>query len=94
MNIRFYTDPDGDPHIYAHGVGEAEVIEALRRPLERVAGRDDSVVVIDRMRSDRDLKIIFADPTDGDGIFIVTAFDLPDKQLRALNRRLNRRRRS
>ena len=35
MNLRFYIDPETDaPHIYRHGVDEAEVEDVLRRPIE------------------------------------------------------------
>jgi hypothetical protein len=69
------------------------VIEAVARPLERIAGRDESVVLIGRTRGGRILKVIYAPARDGDGIFVITAFDLPPKQVRALNRRSKRRRR-
>jgi hypothetical protein len=94
VNVRFHLDPDGEPHIYAHNIREAEVIEALARPLEQIAGRDDSVIVIGRTRSGRILRIIYADAADGDGIFVITAYDLPAKQQQALRRRLKQRRRS
>jgi uncharacterized protein len=93
MNIRFHTDPDGEPHVHAHGVSEAEVIEALGRLIFQTSGRDDSTILIGRTVAGRVLKIIFTDARDGDGIFIVTAYDLPAKQLRTLRRRLKRRRR-
>ena len=94
MRIRFHTNPDGLPHIHDHNVTEEEVVEALSRFLERVSGRDDSVIAIGRTRSGRILKIIYAPARDGDGIFVITAFDLPPKQAKALQRRLNRRRRT
>lgn len=93
MRVRFHTSPDGEPHIHAHGVAEDEVLEALARPLEQISGRDDSTIVIGRTVGGRVLKIIFADTHDAEGIFVITAFDLPDKQRRALRRRLKRRRR-
>ncbi len=93
MRIRFHTDPDGTPHILSHNIAESEAEEALERPIERVNGSDDSVIVIGRTRSGRVLRIIYAPARDGDGIFVVTAYDLPPKQFRALNRRLKRRRR-
>ena len=93
MAIRFHTDLNGEPHIHAHRVSEQEVIEVLARPLERVAGRDDSFITIGRTRAGRILKIIHAPTRDEDGIFIISAFDLPAKQVRALKRRLKRRRR-
>jgi hypothetical protein len=92
MNIRFHTDPHGQPHIHAHAVSEIEVLEALNRPLERVAGSGDSTVLIGRTRTGRVLRVVHAPSRDGDGIFVVTAYDLPPRQRRALDRRLRRRR--
>lgn len=94
MKFRFHTDADGQSHIHAHHVDESEVLEAFNRPLERIAGRDESIVLVGRTRSGRILKIIYAIAQDGDGIFVITAYDLPEKQWRALQRRLKRRKRS
>ncbi|MBC7784963.1 MAG: hypothetical protein H7144_14085 [Burkholderiales bacterium] len=93
MNVSFHTDSDGELHISAHNVREVEVIEALSRPLEIVAGRDDSYTAIGRTRAGRLLKIIYTDAVDKDGIFVITAFDLPRKQEKALKRRLKRKNR-
>jgi hypothetical protein len=93
MRVRFHTDLSGDPHIYGHNVRESEVLEALERPLETIEGRDDSLVSIGLTRSGRMLKVIYADARDGDGIFVITAYDIPEKQRRALKRRQKRRRR-
>jgi hypothetical protein len=93
LNVRFHTDPDGGAHIHGHKVAEFEVIEALDRPLERTTGRDDSFVAIGRTRSGRVRKIIYALARRGEGIFVITAYDLPAKQWRALQRRLKQRRR-
>jgi hypothetical protein len=94
MRVRFHTELDGTPHIYAHDVSEKEVLEVLAAPLERLRGRDTSSVTIGRTRSGRLLKVVDASANDGDGVFVITAFDLPPKQIRALNRRLKRRRKS
>lgn len=91
MNVRFNTDDDGQPHIHAHHVEVSEVLEVLASPLERAPGRADTTVVIGRTRSGRLLRVIYSPSRDGNGIFVVTAYDLPPKQLRALNRRLKRR---
>lgn len=91
MRIRFLTDADGLPHIEGHGVSEAEAIWVVYHPLERTSGREDSIVVIGRTRSGRMLKVIYAPARDGNGIIIITAYDLPAKQIKALNRRQRRR---
>ena len=93
MNIRFNRNPDGEPHIHDHDVEVYEVLEALDDTLESTSGRGDTTIVIGRTRGGRVLKVIHAPSRDGDGIFVVTAYDLPARQIRALKRRLRRRRR-
>jgi hypothetical protein len=92
LKVRFHTNPDGEPHIHDHGVSENEVSEAMMRPLEQMSGRDQSTILIGRTIGGRVLKIIFTDAREGEGIFVVTAFDLPPKQLRALRRRVRGKR--
>ena len=94
MNARFHANSDGEPHIHDHSVSEEEVFDVLERPLERVAGRDDSFVTIGRTRGGRILKVIGVPARDEDGILVITAFDLPARQVRALYRRMSRRRQS
>ena len=91
MRIRFHRNPDGEPHIHDHHVEVSEVLDVLDNALERASGDTDTTIVIGRTRGGRVLKVIHAPSRDGDGIFVVTAFDLPAKQVRALNRRLRRR---
>ncbi|HEX4793213.1 MAG TPA: hypothetical protein VH370_05445 [Humisphaera sp.] len=91
MRIRFHRNADGEPHIHDHHVEVSEVLDVLDNPLERASGGADTTIVIGRTRGGRVLKVIHAPSRDGDGIFVVTAFDLPAKQVRALNRRLRRR---
>lgn len=91
MLVRFNSNPDGTPHIHDHGVSEAEVHEALEWPLIQASGGDKSTILIGRTAAGRVLKLIFAESRGEDGIFVITAYDLPPKQLRALRRRLKRK---
>jgi len=92
MTLRYYIDPDTDePHIYSHGVDEAEVEDVLRKPLEDLRGRGTSMNAIGQTRSGRYLRVIYSPDEQGDGIFVITAYDLPPRQMRALRRRLRRR---
>ena len=91
MELRFHRDPDGSPHIYSHDVDEDEVVDVLRKPLEEIQGRGDSVIAHGQTRAGRYLKVIYVPDEDGEGIFVVTAYDLPPRQIRALRRRLRRR---
>jgi hypothetical protein len=93
LRLRFYLDPSGEPHIYGHNVTEAEVEQVLAAPLETIRGKGTSRVVIGQTRSGRYLKVIYSLDDDNEGAFVVTAFDLPWKQVHALKRRLGRKRR-
>ncbi|TMB88173.1 MAG: DUF4258 domain-containing protein [Chloroflexi bacterium] len=92
MEIRYNRDEDtGLPHIYGHGVSEAEVEQVLSHPLEtRRAGRD-SRAVIGQTDAGRYLRVIVVPDPAGDGVFVVTAYDLTGKPLAALRRRQRRR---
>ena len=91
MELRYNWDHDRDlPHIAAHGVDETEVAEVLRRPLENLPGKRNSRIMIGRTAAGRLLLVICVPDDDGDGIFVVTAYDLVGKPLKAHNRRMRK----
>ena len=93
MDIRFHVDPEtGQPHIYDHGVTEDEVREVLQRPGEDRAGDEDSRVALGQTAAGRYLKVIYVRDPGEDSVFVITAFDLTGKPLRAYRRRQRRRR--
>ena len=93
MDIRFHIDPETDqPHIYDHGVTEDEVREVLRRPGEDRAGDEDSRVALGQTAAGRYLKVIYVRDPGEDSVFVITAFDLTGKPLKAYRRRRRRRR--
>jgi len=92
MIMRFNIDPSGDPHIWNHNVSEREVADALVDPLESIRGRDSSVISIGLTRSGRYLKVIYSPDEEVSDIFVITAFDVTPRQVRALKQRLKRRR--
>ncbi len=88
MNLRFYIDLEtGEPHIVRHRVSEAEVEDVLRRPIEDRPGRDGARVAIGQTRGGRYLRVIYVPDPEPDSVFVITAFDLGSKPLRALRRR-------
>jgi hypothetical protein len=93
MDLRFYHDPDTDlPHIYNHGVTEREVEDVLRSPFEDAKSRRRSRVAIGQTAGGRYLKVIYVPDEVGDGIFVVTAYDLRGKAFAVFRRRMRRRR--
>jgi hypothetical protein len=92
MNVRFYLDPEtGEPHIYRHDVHETEVEQVLRRAGEDRPGREGSRVAIGQTEAGRYLRVIYV-PEPG-GVFVVTAYELRGKPLKAYRRRMRRRKR-
>jgi hypothetical protein len=91
-NLRFYIDPETDePHIYLHNVTEQEVSEVLIRPLEDRSGYNDSRVAKGQTRSGRYLKVIYVPDPTADSLFVITAYDMSEKEKRALRRRMRKR---
>ena len=89
MTVRFYIDPGTDePHIYGHSVVEKEVEDVLARPMEDRAGRDGSRIAVGQTEAGRYLRVIYVSDRTPGSVFVITAYDLGEKPLRALRRRL------
>ena len=92
MALRFYHDRDtGLPHIYSHGVREAEAEQALRRPGEDRPGNEGSRVAIGQTGAGRYLRVIYVPNPEPGRAFVITAYDLKGKPLLAYRRRRRRR---
>ena len=88
MELRFYVGPEsGEPHIYKHHVSEREAEDVLRRPIEDRAGRDGARVAIGQTKAGRYLRVVYVPDPEPESLFVITAFDLGPKALRALKRR-------
>ena len=81
----------GFPHIYNHGVREAEVKQVLLHPGEDRPGTEDSRVAIGRTDAGRYLRVIYVPDPEPDSNFVITAVELKGKPLVAYRRRLRRR---
>ena len=89
--MRYYIDPETDlPHIYRHGVEEQDVEDVLRRPMEDRPGREGARVALGRSRAGRYLRVIYVPDPVPDSVFVITAYRLGAKALRALRRRRRR----
>ena len=92
MKLRFYIDPETDaPHIHRHDVTEDEAEDVLGRPLEDRPGQEGARVAIGQTRAGRYLRVIYVPDPEPDSVFVITAYDLGEKALRALKRRLKRK---
>lgn len=92
MALRFYIDPETDePHFYRHAVSEEEIEEVLARPLEDRPGAEGSRVAIGQTRSGRYLRVIYVPDPEPESVFVITAYQLSPKAMRALRRRRKRK---
>jgi hypothetical protein len=92
MKIRFYIDKEtGIPHIYKHEVREDEVEDVLRRPGEDRPGKENSRIAIGQTKAGRYLRVIYVLDPEPDSVFVITAYELAGKPLKAYRRRRRRR---
>jgi len=92
MDIRFYIDPESHlPHIYKHDVRENEVEDVLRKPGEDRPGKENSRIAIGQTKGGRYLRVIYVPDPEPDSVFVITAYELRGKPLKAYRRRSRRR---
>lgn len=92
MEVRFYVDPEtGLPHIRRHDIDEDEVRDVLGRPLEDRPGREGSRIALGQTRAGRYLRVIYVPDAAPNSVFVITAYGLGSKALRALRRRRRRK---
>ena len=88
MDVRYYIDPGTDePHIYRHAVSEREVQDVLGRPIEDRPGREGARVAMGQTRGGRFLRVVYVPDGQPGSVFVITAYELGPKALRALRRR-------
>jgi len=92
MKIRFYIDPEtGLPHIYNHEVPEDEVEDVLGKPSEDRPGKENSRISLGQTKAGRYLRVIYLPDPEPDSVFVITAYELVGKPLKAYRRRSRRR---
>jgi len=92
MEVRYYRDPEtGLPHIYEHGVTEAEAEWVIAHPGEDEVCSGGSRQALGQTQGGRFLRVVYVPDEVGDGVFVVTAYPLAGKQLKAFRRRRRRR---
>lgn len=92
MKILFYIYPEtGSPHIYKHDVRENEVEDVLKKPGEDRLGKENSRIAIGQTKGGRYLRVIYVPDPEPDSVFVITAYELIGKPLKAYRRRGRRR---
>ena len=88
MRIRFYIDPEtNQPHIFKHNVTEDEVMNVLTSPGEDRAGKEGARVAIGHTHGGRYLRVIYVPEPQPDSVFVITAYELKGKPLKAYKSR-------
>ena len=88
VNVRYYIDPaTRQPHVYQDDVTEAEVEDVLNRPLEDRPGTEGSRVALGQTEGGRYLRVIYVPDPQPESVFVITAYQLGPKALKALRRR-------
>jgi uncharacterized protein DUF4258 len=86
--VRYFVDPaTGQPHIYQHEVSENEVEDVLARAMEDRPGRDDSRIAVGQTAAGRYLRVVYVPDPQPNSAFVITAYELGSKALKALRRR-------
>lgn len=95
MVLRFYVDRStGEPHIYGHNVDEDKVEDVLSRPIEDRPGSEGSRVAVGQTQAGRYLRVIYVPDSEPESAFVITAYGLSEKALKALRRRQRRRKKT
>jgi hypothetical protein len=94
MELRFWTDPEtGLPHIYEHGVTEEEVRQVMRRAGLVYPEKRNAKARLGQTEAGRYLKVVYVPDEGGESAFIVTAYELRGKALKAYRRARRRKKR-
>jgi hypothetical protein len=92
VNVRYYIDREtGLPHIYNHRVEEYEVEDVLLRPGEDRPGEGGARVALGQARTGRHLRVIYVPDPEPESVFVITAYELTGKPLKAYRRRRRRK---
>jgi hypothetical protein len=92
MNLRFHIDPEtGEPHILEHAVTEEEVRQVLIGRGDDFRGGRKARVRFGQTWAGRYLKVIYVPDEERDSVFVITAYDLRGKALKAFRRRQRRK---
>jgi hypothetical protein len=72
-------------------VRENEVEDVLLKPGEDRSGKENSRIAIGPTRGGRYIKVIYVPDPEPDSVFVITAYELTGKPLKAYRRRSRRR---
>ena len=94
MHLRFYIDLEtAQPHIYDHGVFEEEVRQVMVLPGQDYPAARNTRMKLGQTGAGRYLQVVYVPETGGESAFVITAYELRGKALKAFRRQQRRKRR-
>ncbi len=94
MVVRFFIDPEtGRPHVEDHNVAPSEVLEVLRGSSDQRPGREGTRIADGQTLHGRYLRVIYKENEWDGSLFVITAYDLSNRDKAAFRRRRRRKRR-
>jgi hypothetical protein len=94
MELRFWNDPETElPHLYAHDVTEEEVRQVLNLPGLDYPETRNARVRLGTTVAGRYLKVVYVPDKGAKSAFVVTAYELRGKALKAYRRAKRRKKR-
>jgi hypothetical protein len=75
------------PPVNRIALHEDEVEDVLERPIEDRPGREGSRVAVGQTQAGRYLRVVYVPDPEPGSLFVITAFELGPKALKALRRR-------
>lgn len=75
------------PHVYGHEVTQAEIEQVLKAPGEDRPGAEGSRIAIGQTDAGRYLRVIYVPDPEPESVFVITAYTLEGKPLKAYQRR-------
>lgn len=92
MRIRFHLDPETrQPHIFDHGVTEEEVRQVMVKRGQDYPADESSRMKLGQTEGGRYIQVIYSLDEGEDSVFVITAYELTGKALKAYRRRRRRK---
>jgi hypothetical protein len=92
MELRFFIDPEsGQPHIYDHGITEEEVRQVMAKRGQDYPGSKNSRMKLGQTDAGRYLQVVYSPDEGTNSVFVITAYELRGKSLKAFRRRERRK---
>ena len=88
MEVRYNLNEEtGLPHIYDPGINEQEVEDVLFGPGGDAPARRNARMKVGQTGQGRYIQVIYSPDEDGEGVFVITAYELDERAKKAFRRK-------